>query len=698
MSDRYGYGDRRGNREDDTYDQYGEWHSNYLGSNRSSSGAGAYSNRAGRTTSRRMVDARDSSERRASASDRGARASSRRAASERASSGNRARRSSQEASRGSADAGRRSSTRRAGADSDQRQIRHNNSRHSTSSGSDQHRSRQRIEKNASRQSVENAGHRTRSRAQSSEPAASRYSRSSYGAGTARTDASTRRRAARGEQTDNVAPSSGLQAAGSSSGAGATASPRRANRKRNITIAAVVVVAVLLVGAVSAFAYINSITGALREGGDQDLRAALVETDMSKEPFYMLLLGADRDQERTESDEGDLFRSDTMILARVDAPKGTITLISIPRDTLVDLGEYGWQKINVAYGFGGPSLAVEAVSKLTGVSISHYAEIDMDGLSAIIDSIGGVEVEVPVEIDDEDAGGYVPAGWQTLDGEHALIVCRSRNTYIETSAAPDLMRAANQRMVLSAVAHKVLGSDIATIANTVRSAAGFVTTDLELNDIIGLAQALQGMNTDDAFYTASLPTRALYIANGLGYPDVTGFAATDTVDPNILEGWYCVMEDDVWATMKGRMSEGLPPAEGLEIDEATGTVLSTAGSDAADVSTKYAWITVMNGTDREGLATRVMGMLNADGFENITLEDAPYGRSYPETLVIYDEAGRAREAAQIVEALGQGRAMQNDGSWVVTNNFLVVIGDDWQGSTSSSSTASASVSSPSASAA
>ena len=106
-----------------------------------------------------------------------------------------------------------------------------------------------------------------------------------------------------------------------------------------------------------------------------------------------------------------------------------------------------------------------VSKLTGVDISHYAEVDMDGLSAIVDAIGGVEVEVPLEIDDEDAGGYVPAGWQTLDGEHALIVCRSRNSYVETAAAPDLMRAANQRMVLSAIAHKVLASDIATIANS-----------------------------------------------------------------------------------------------------------------------------------------------------------------------------------------------------------------------------------------
>lgn len=459
---------------------------------------------------------------------------------------------------------------------------------------------------------------------------------------------------------------------------------------------VVAVALVLVGAIAAFGYVNSITGALHEGVDQDLRAALVETDMSKEPFYMMLLGTDKVSWREGTEDGGLYRSDTMILARVDAPQGTITLISIPRDTLVDMGEYGYQKINAAYGLGGPTLAVETVSKLTGVDISHYAEIDMDGLAAIVDAIGGVEVEVPVEIDDDDAGGYVPAGLQTLDGEHALIVCRSRNTYIETSAAPDLMRAANQRMVLSAIAHKVLGSDVATIANTVKSAAQYVTTDLELNDIIGLAQAMQGMDTDDAFYTASLPSSAAYIVGGYAYADTMSVTPFETVDARIPEGWYGILEEDEWSVMKGRMSEGLPPAEGLEIDEATGTVLSTAGSDAVDVSTKTAWISLINGTERDGLATRAMGILNAAGFENITIEDAVYGEVYPNTLVIYDEEGRAHEAEQIVEALGQGEAMLNDGSWYVANNFLVVIGDDWKGASSSSSSASSSASSASGS--
>lgn len=545
--------------------------------------------------------------------------------------------------------------------------------------------------------VRQAEGRTRSSRQANETTTSCFSRSSYGSG----DSRHREAASQRASSANVrAARSGAGAARSESAepiAHEAAPARRSNVGRNIKIAVVAVLLIAAIGGVAAFGYINSITGALHEGVDDNLRASLVKTDMANEPFYMLLLGTDKISWREGTEEGGLYRSDTMILARVDAPKGTITLISIPRDTLVNIEGYGWQKINAAYGLGGPSLAVETVSKMTGVDISHYAEIDMDGLSAIVDAIGGVEVEVPIEIDDEDAGGYVPAGLQTLDGEHALIVCRSRNSYAEVSAAPDLMRAANQRLVLSAIAHKVLGSDVATIANTVRSAAQYVMTDLELNDIIGLAQAMQGMDTGDSFYTASLPTGSAYIVNGYAYPDMYTATPIEAVDPSIMEGWYCLLDSDVWSVMKGRMAEGQPPAEGVEIDEATGTILSTAGSDAADVSKKNAWVTVVNGTDRDGLATRAMGLLNAAGFENITIEDGNFVSNYPETLVIYDESGRAHEADQIVDALGQGRAMMNDGNWIVANNFLVVIGDDWKSTSSSASSSSASASASSASA-
>lgn len=68
--------------------------------------------------------------------------------------------------------------------------------------------------------------------------------------------------------------------------------------------------------------------------------------------------------------------------------------------------------------------------MAGVDISHYAEIDFDGFKEIVDALGGVEVDVPMEINDNMAGGYVSAGLQTLNGDQALILCRARHAYDE----------------------------------------------------------------------------------------------------------------------------------------------------------------------------------------------------------------------------------------------------------------------------
>ena len=77
--------------------------------------------------------------------------------------------------------------------------------------------------------------------------------------------------------------------------------------------------------------------------------------------------------------------------------------------MVDMGEYGVNKLNAAHVFGGPALSVQTVSKLAGVDISHYAEINFDGFRDIVDALGGIEVDVPMTIDDEDAGGHLDAG-------------------------------------------------------------------------------------------------------------------------------------------------------------------------------------------------------------------------------------------------------------------------------------------------
>ena len=446
-------------------------------------------------------------------------------------------------------------------------------------------------------------------------------------------------------------------------ASAAASPKKRSsrkffRSRASRVAAVVVLAVVLVGAGVGLAFVSGIAGNLHAGIGDDLRAVLVKTDMAKEPFYMLLLGTDGSAERDEDpDYGGGYRSDSMMLARIDPVKKKATLTSIGRDIQVDLGgEYGKQKINAAYAFGGPAMAVKAVSTLAGVPISHYAQVDFDGFAAMVDALGGVEVDVPMAIvDDWDAGGSVPGGLQTLDGAQALILCRARNSFAEISAHPDEMRAANQRLVLSAIARKLLASDVATIASTVSAMSSYVTTDLELTDIIGLAQIMKGLNPDTDIYTASVPTTSSYVN------DI----------------WYEFVDRDAWSTMMKRVEAGEPPVEEAVIDETTGVVLATAGAGATSSAEKQALVTVKNGTDIAGAASKVRTKLMDNGFVNVVIGDVAQGYKYPNTLVIYNEQHQAREAEEIVSCIGQGQSMLNDGSYLLLDSdFLVVIGDDW----------------------
>ena len=451
-------------------------------------------------------------------------------------------------------------------------------------------------------------------------------------------------------------------------------PRKPKDKRSAVVIAGSIAAVVLIGVIAAFAYMGTISGNLHAGVDQDLREALVHTDMANEPFYVLLLGTDQSALRDELGEMDgVYRSDSMMLARIDPVQKKVALVSIPRDTMIELGEYGTQKINAARAFGGPALAVQAVSDLAGVDIAHYAEINFDGFQAIVDSLGGIEVEVPIEMDDPDAGGYLPAGLQMLDGEKALILCRARASYADVAADPDSMRTANQRMVLSAIAHKLLSSDVVTIANSVSAVSEYVTTDLELNDIIGIAQTMKDLDPASDIYTATMPGTSEYVL------------ASPTVD----EGSYEILDEEKWARMIERMDNGLPPSESAIVDEKTGTVLATAGADAVDTTTKDATVDVKNGTEHTRLGEQVDGLLKAAGFVNTTVGDAAPQYEYPETLVIYDSTAQAYEANLIVSALGQGKAKLNDGTYVYDTDFMVVIGDDWKTDESASSSTQAS---------
>lgn len=326
-------------------------------------------------------------------------------------------------------------------------------------------------------------------------------------------------------------------------------------RRGPIIALIVVLALALLVGGAAFAgvvYMNSIGNKLHEDVSDELKASLSnETVQPGEPFYCLIMGVDKSEEREQSDEfaGDTFRSDSMILARIDPTQKTVALVSIERDTYVNIEGYGPNKLNAAASYGGAPLVVSTISKFAGVPISHYVSVDFDGFKAAVDGLGGIEVDVPMTIDDDEAGGRVEAGQQTLNGDQALILCRSRHAYDDYGSG-DYYRMANQRMVLGAIAKKLMSADVVTMTNTLSTMASYVTTDMEVTDIISVATSMRGIDVDNDIWSAMNPTYSSY-------------------ENNI---WYEYSDNNAWRKMMERVDAGLPPYEDEERNTNNGGTL------------------------------------------------------------------------------------------------------------------------------
>ena len=153
------------------------------------------------------------------------------------------------------------------------------------------------------------------------------------------------------------------------------------------------------------------------------------------------------EERKELGTGNASgqRTDTIMLLHTgDGPN---LLMSIPRDSLVDIPGHGTSKINAAFAYGGPKLLVRTVEGATGIRIDHYVEIGFGGFVDLVDAVGGIEICPKQDMQDKLAKLDIKKGCQEADGPTALAYARSRHTYTQNG---DIDRAKAQREVVSAI--------------------------------------------------------------------------------------------------------------------------------------------------------------------------------------------------------------------------------------------------------
>lgn len=151
-----------------------------------------------------------------------------------------------------------------------------------------------------------------------------------------------------------------------------------------------------------------------------------------------------------ADEG-TARADVIMLVRLDEGGDSATVVSIPRDSWVDVPGRGRAKINAAYTYGGPSLLVDTVERMTQVRIDHFAVIDFAGFESMVDAVGGIDVQVARPT--SNAGVDFRAGRNHLDGAQALAYVRQRYDLPEG----DLDRARRQQNALRALLARVASS-------------------------------------------------------------------------------------------------------------------------------------------------------------------------------------------------------------------------------------------------
>ncbi|WP_214847132.1 LCP family protein [Exiguobacterium sp. s193] len=260
---------------------------------------------------------------------------------------------------------------------------------------------------------------------------------------------------------------------------------------------VTVFLIVLVTGGAAFAYVahktfqtaNKTEVELTRGDKSEKRAAAV--DLTKDHFSVLLVG-------TDERPGDTFsRSDTMIVATFNKNAKKVSMLSIPRDSLVMIPSVGYEdKINHSYAFGGIDSTIETVENLLDIPIDYYGAINFNGVVAIVNAIGGIEVDVKLPIDtlnssDKQGGVKLDPGLQTLTGEEALAYARMR--YQDPEG--DIGRTKRQQQVLQAIVDQSTSLGSITKLNQLMEATGDnFQTNMSLTEAFQLQPFVKSLGT------------------------------------------------------------------------------------------------------------------------------------------------------------------------------------------------------------
>lgn len=203
---------------------------------------------------------------------------------------------------------------------------------------------------------------------------------------------------------------------------------------------------------------------------------------------ILLLGSDQ-RSGAEAQVVTGARADTIMVLHIPEDGSAAYLISVMRDTWVNIPGYGSHKVNAGLNYGGVDLQVATIEQLLGIQMDHVAEIDFQGFKALVDTLGGVTVDVPFAFNATPAGYSFAAGPQTMTGGEALVFVRERYVFSDG----DYQRVRNQRAFLRGVYNELKAdgalSSASKLLQVIESVSPYMSVDQGLSPsaIVGIAQ-------------------------------------------------------------------------------------------------------------------------------------------------------------------------------------------------------------------
>lgn len=395
---------------------------------------------------------------------------------------------------------------------------------------------------------------------------------------------------------------------------------------------------LSAGLGAAVVLLNPFTPGNNQGKQGDLLGHLFEHRLAR-PVQILVMGIDRVPSSTPgSPEALNGRTDTMLLVRFNPENQTVQLLSIPRDSRVEIPDQGFSKINDANVLGGPTLAAQVVSQnLNGIAIDRYVRVTTDAFKELVDLVGGIEVYVPEPMVYRDQTQKLDInlqpGWQTLTGDQAEQFARFRH-----DRYGDIGRVQRQQMLLKALRQRLQNPlVIPQLPRIIRLLSQYVDTNLSLDEIFalaGFAKDLQG----DQLQMVMLPGR---------------FS-----EPGEFDRSYWIINESGRDRVMGHYF-GLPlPANHQSVTE------TEPGK----------WrIAIQNATGQPDVGREVAQRLANEGFRNVYVTaDAPQALRQTEVIA---QQGDTEAASRLQQVLGLGH-IDLSSTGVIDSDLTVKVGQDW----------------------